>query len=137
MLLVTLNLCYGVFIYINIFYLSFICVPEFLDPCIFDPLWFILICIRVTSCAQCVVISGESGAGKTESAHLLVQQLTVLGKVSQSTHHCVITAVHHFQYLLKDTCQTHGPGQNVALVEILSGPQESMRNILLSLEIFQ
>lgn len=33
---------------------------------------------------QCVVISGESGAGKTESAHLLVQQLTVLGKVSHS-----------------------------------------------------
>ncbi|PKU40640.1 hypothetical protein llap_9061 [Limosa lapponica baueri] len=29
---------------------------------------------------QCIVISGESGAGKTQSAHLLVQQLTVLGK---------------------------------------------------------
>ncbi|KAK6299813.1 hypothetical protein J4Q44_G00298460 [Coregonus suidteri] len=31
---------------------------------------------------QCIIISGESGAGKTESAHLLVQQLTVLGKAN-------------------------------------------------------
>ncbi|XP_023112221.1 myosin-IIIa isoform X2 [Felis catus] len=34
---------------------------------------------------QCIVISGESGAGKTESAHLLVRQLTVLGKANNRT----------------------------------------------------
>ncbi|XP_051006852.1 myosin-IIIa [Acomys russatus] len=31
---------------------------------------------------QCIVISGESGAGKTQSAHLLVQHLTILGKAN-------------------------------------------------------
>ncbi|KAK9396158.1 myosin-IIIa [Crotalus adamanteus] len=34
---------------------------------------------------QCIVISGESGAGKTQSSHLLVQQLTVLGKANNRT----------------------------------------------------
>ncbi|KFO82345.1 Myosin-IIIa [Cuculus canorus] len=34
---------------------------------------------------QCIVISGESGAGKTQSAHLLVQELPVLGKANNRT----------------------------------------------------
>jgi myosin III len=33
---------------------------------------------------QCIIISGESGSGKTESANLLLQQLTVLGRVSRT-----------------------------------------------------
>jgi len=33
---------------------------------------------------QCIIISGESGSGKTVSADLLVQQLAELGMVSLS-----------------------------------------------------
>ncbi|XP_074842384.1 myosin-IIIa [Carettochelys insculpta] len=42
-------------------------------------------CMVTYNSDQCIVISGESGAGKTQSAHLLVQQLTVLGKANNRT----------------------------------------------------
>uniref|UniRef100_A0A4W6DX34 non-specific serine/threonine protein kinase n=1 Tax=Lates calcarifer TaxID=8187 RepID=A0A4W6DX34_LATCA len=42
------------------------------------------ISLMVTFC-RCCHYYGESGAGKTESAHLLVQQLTVLGKANNRT----------------------------------------------------
>lgn len=36
-------------------------------------------------CAQCIIINGESGAGKTESAHFLLQQMSQLGQVDTWT----------------------------------------------------
>uniref|UniRef100_A0A2I3N8E0 non-specific serine/threonine protein kinase n=1 Tax=Papio anubis TaxID=9555 RepID=A0A2I3N8E0_PAPAN len=42
-------------------------------------------CMVTLSKDQCIVISGESGSGKTESAHLIVQHLTFLGKANNQT----------------------------------------------------
>ncbi|XP_069877361.1 myosin-IIIb isoform X6 [Dipodomys merriami] len=42
-------------------------------------------CLVTFSKDQCIVISGESGSGKTESAHLIVQHLTFLGKADNQT----------------------------------------------------
>lgn len=35
--------------------------------------------------SQCIIISGESGSGKTMSANFLVQHLTLLGKAPTSS----------------------------------------------------
>uniref|UniRef100_A0A8C5P367 non-specific serine/threonine protein kinase n=1 Tax=Jaculus jaculus TaxID=51337 RepID=A0A8C5P367_JACJA len=42
-------------------------------------------CLVTFSKDQCMVIGGESGSGKTESAHLIVQHLTFLGKANNQT----------------------------------------------------
>ncbi|XP_075841052.1 myosin-IIIb isoform X1 [Microtus pennsylvanicus] len=42
-------------------------------------------CLVTFNKDQCIVISGESGSGKTESTHLIVQHLTFLGKANNQT----------------------------------------------------
>ncbi|XP_048223562.1 myosin-IIIa [Perognathus longimembris pacificus] len=53
---------------------------------------------------QCIIISGESGAGKTESAHLLVQQLTVLGKSNNRTLQEKILQMNHLVEAFGNAC---------------------------------
>ncbi len=58
------------------------CIKNELPPHIFAMADMTYQAMMHTQTNQCIIISGESGSGKTESANLLLQQLTVLGRVA-------------------------------------------------------